>query len=410
MLHIDTSILIYKLNNQYMKKYNFDEEIERYGTNSIKYDTVKDIWNRDDLIPMWVADMDFPTPSFIIKKIEEKLSTRILGYASPYKEYFQSIIEWNRKRYGLDIRAEEIKQVPGVVAGIRNAIQALTQKGDNIMIMEPVYHPFRNVTEATGRNIINCPLLLSKGRYAIDFLTMETLLPKCKILIFCNPHNPGGFTWDKYTLIKVAELCDKHNVIIISDEIHADLTLPGFTHTPMLSVSDAARRICITLQSPSKAFNMPGVIGANAIIKNKILSEKYFNYLHNTDSDLLSVFSYECIRSCYTNEGEEWLNEMLSYVKTNIDYVCNFCSKYLPHIKPLIPEASFLIFLDCRELNFTNQDELVNFFVDKAHLALNSGDIFGKEGVGFMRLNVGCTMKTLQKAMLQLKEAYNSIY
>ena len=380
MLHIDTSILIYKLNNQYMKKYNFDEEIERYGTNSIKYDTVKDIWNRDDLIPMWVADMDFPTPSFIIKKIEEKLSTRILGYTSPYKEYFQSIIEWNRKRYGLDIRAEEIKQVPGVVAGIRNAIQALTQKGDNIMIMEPVYHPFRNVTEATGRNIINCPLLLSKGRYAIDFLTMETLLPKCEILIFCNPHNPGGFTWDKYTLIKVAELCDKHNVIIISDEIHADLTLPGFTHTPMLSVSDAARRICITLQSPSKFFN------------NTATTEIY------------------TLRSCYTNEGEEWLNEMLSYVKTNIDYVCKFCSKYLPHIKPLIPEASFLIFLDCRELNFTNQDELVNFFVDKAHLALNSGDIFGKEGVGFMRLNVGCTMKTLQKAMLQLKEAYNSIY
>lgn len=393
-----------------MNKYDFDEEVERYGTNSIKYDTIKEIWNRDDLIPMWVADMDFPTPPFIIKSIEEKLSTRVLGYAAPYKDYFNSVIEWNYKRYGLELITEEIRQIPGVVAGIRNAILALTKPGDNVMIMQPVYHPFKNVTEEIGRSIINCPLLICDKRFTIDFTKMENLLPKCKILIFCNPHNPGGFTWKKNTLIRIAELCDKHDVIIIDDEIHADLTLPGFSHIPMISVCEAAKRRCITLQSPSKAFNMPGIIGANAIVKNKSLAKKYFNYLHNTDSDLLSVFSYECIRSCYTKEGEEWLNELINYIKTNIDYVCNFCDNNMPLIKPMIPEASFLIFLDCRELKFSNQKQLEDFFVDKAHLALNSGNIFGDEGTGFMRLNVGCTMKTLKKAMAQLKAAYDDYF
>lgn len=388
-------------------KYNFDEEITRRGTQCLKFDKGYELWNDNEIIPMWVADMDFATPPFVMDAVKKRLDTMILGYAAPYDEFYDSIIHWNNKRHGMQVSKEEICPVPGVVAGMRYATQAFTNKGDKVMIMQPVYHPFHNVTEAIGRIIVDCPLKTINGRYEIDFDTMEKLLPECKMFILCNPHNPGGFTWSKETLKEIARLCRKYEVIVIDDEIHSDLTLKGYKHTPFLSVGEDAIAIGITLQSPSKAFNMPGVVGAYTIVKNKELREKFFHYLEASDCNLLSVFSYDCIRSCFTDEGEEWLSQMLDYIQGNINYVAEFCKENMPHIHPLIPEASFLVFLDCNEMNFSTQKELDKFFAKEAHLALNSGDTFGSEGKGFMRLNIGCTRKTLEKAMNQLKEAYD---
>lgn len=389
--------------------YNFDEEIERRGTQCLKFDKGFEIWQDDSVIPMWVADMDFATPPFVMDAIKRRLDTRILGYAAPYDAFYDSIIHWNKKRHGMDVAKEEICPVAGVVAGMRYATQAFTDRGDNVMIMQPVYHPFRNVTTAIGRTIVDCPLKTVNGRYEIDFPLMESLLPKCKVFILCNPHNPGGFTWSADKLREIARLCRKYGVVVIDDEIHSDLTLKGYKHVPFLSVGEDAVAVGVTLQSPSKAFNMPGVVGAYTIVKNPELRDRFFNYLEGSDSNLLSVFSYDCIASCFTDEGEEWLGQMLDYIKGNIDYVSEFCKENMPKIRPLIPEASFLVFLDCTELGLDGQKGVDDFFAKKAKLALNSGETFGPEAIGFMRLNIGCTRRTLEKAMRQLKEAYDSL-
>ena len=389
--------------------YDFSEHIERRGTHSLKHDLVGQIWGREDLIPMWVADMDFATPPFVLEAVKHRLENRVLGYTVPYEEYYESIIAWNKHRYGLDVKKEEISQIPGVVAGMNNALQAFTNAGDSVMIMQPVYHPFRLVTEALGRKVVDCPLLFVDGRYEVDFELMEKLAYSCKVLILCNPHNPGGFTWTPETLKRIAEICFRCGVVVIDDEIHADLVFEGFKHTPFLSVNKEAKAVGITLQSPTKAFNMPGVIAAHAIVKDSKLRSRFFDFLRGSDADILSAFSYDCVSACYTPEGEEWLNQMLDYVHGNIDYVCNYCAENIPAVRPMRPEASFLVFLDCRQLGFSSQKKLNDFFVDKAHLALNSGDMFGHEGSGYMRMNVGCPRAVVEKAMENLASACHGL-
>lgn len=299
--------------------------------------------------------------------------------------------------------------MPGVVAGINNALQAFTKAGENVMIMQPVYHPFRLVTEALGRKVVDCPLLFVDGRYEVDFNLMEKLAPSCKALILCNPHNPGGFTWKPETLKRIADICFRCGVVVIDDEIHADLVFNGYKHTPFLSVSAEAEAVGVTLQSPTKAFNMPGVIAAHTIVKDSKLRTRFFDYLRGSDADMLSAFSYDCVSACYTPEGEEWLNQMLEYVRENIEYVCRYCSENIPSVRPICPEASFLVFLDCRQLGFSSQKRLNSFFVDKARLALNSGDMFGHEGAGYMRMNVGCPRAVVEEAMEKLASACRSI-
>lgn len=390
-------------------QYDFNEHIERRGTHSLKHDMLGQIWGREDLIPMWVADMDFATPPFVISAVKHRLDNRVLGYTVPYDEYFERIIAWNKLRYGFDVKREEICQVPGVVAGINNALQAFTKAGEKVMIMQPVYHPFRLVTEALGRKVVDCPLLFVDGRYEVDFNLMEKLAPSCKALILCNPHNSGGFTWKQETLKHIAEICFKCGVVVIDDEIHADLVFDGYKHTPFLSACDEAEAVGVTLQSPTKAFNMPGVIAAHAIVKDSKLRTCLFDFLRGSDADMLSAFSYDCVSACYTPEGEEWLNQMLEYVRGNIEYVCRCCSENIPSVRPICPEASFLVFLDCRQLGFSSQKKLNSFFADKARLALNSGDMFGHEGTGYMRMNVGCPRAVVEEAMERLVSACRSI-
>lgn len=389
-------------------KYNFDELIERRGTHAIKYEAMQELWGRTDLIPMWVADMDFRTPPFILNALRRRMEHEIFGYTAPGDSYFRSIIEWVGRRYGMTARQEDIHYIPGIVPGIHHTLCALSEKGDKIMIQPPVYHPFRQVIEGTGRVPVCSPLTLHEGRFRMDFDRMAHDLKGCKLFILCNPHNPGGVAWTRDELATVASLCEAEGVTVISDEIHADMVFKAHKHTPFATINPWAREHTVTFMAPSKVFNMPGVIASEAFVFAPSLRERFYGYLEQNDLAMGSVFSYAAAEAAYT-EGEEWLTQMLDYVWDNICLVDETLRREMPRIKAIIPEASFLVFLDCRELGFDSQDGLVDFFANGARLGLNSGDMFGKEGTGFMRLNVAAPRSVVTQALKQLKEAYQTL-
>lgn len=386
-------------------KYDFDEHIDRSHSNALKWMELERHWGRTDLLPLWVADMDFRTPDFIIETLHRRLTHEVLGYTSPHDGYFDAIIDWNREQYGLSIRRENINYVPGVVAGIYLAMQALTEKGDRILIQQPVYHPFAFVPRASERVIVNSPLRQTAEGFEMDLDDLRRRLPGCKLMVLCNPHNPGGIVWSPEVLREVAEIAAANQVTVVSDEIHCDMLLNGRRHVPFASVSDTARRISITLQSPTKSFNMPGIVAAHALVFDDQLRRRYFSYVEQSDMDLGNVFAFIAVEAAYRH-GRDWKAQMLDYVQQNIDYVDAFLQEHIPAIRAIRPQASFLVFLDCRGLGFDTQEELEEFFAGKAHLALNSGTLFGPGGKGFMRLNVGTPRHVLEQALQQLQAAY----
>lgn len=390
-----------------MKKYNFDEIISREGTDALSLERVVAETGRTDILPMWVADMDFSTPDFVLTTIRRRLSQRVLGYTVPSEQYYTSITRWLKHRFGWTVRREWVHYVAGVVPGVTYAINALSEKGDGVLIMNPVYHPFGMTIEATGRKKVVSPLRLVDGRYEMDLADIEQKLPACRLLILCNPHNPGGIVWKLDELRALAVLCEKYKVTVISDEIHADMTLPGHRHVPFARVSAAARRISLTLMAPSKAFNMPGVIASYYVIPDDTLRRRIFTYLDLADIGNGSIFSFACTAACYSRKGENWLNQMLAYVEENIKYIARFLEANCPRISSIKPEASFLMFIDNRELPFSSQQELVHFYVNEARLYLNDGTMFGPEGKGFMRLNVARPRAVIEEAMNRLKAAYD---
>lgn len=386
-------------------KYDFDEIIERRGTHSIKFDSMQELWGRNDLIPMWVADMDFRTPSFIVEAIKKRIEHEIFGYTKPSDEYFNSIIRWVDKRYGMKVCKEEIQYIAGIVPGIHHAVCALSEKGDKIMIQPPVYHPFKQVIEGTGRSVVQSPLILRDGRYYMDFDSMRKQIQGCKLYILCNPHNPGGVVWSREELETVADICKESGVMVISDEIHADMTFLPHKHLPFAMVNDWTHENTVTFMAPSKVFNMPGIIASHAIVFNNDLRERFYSYLEQNDLIMGNAFAYPAVEAAYT-QGEDWLKQMLDYVYENIRLVDASLKQKMPKIKAILPEASFLIFLDCRELGYETQEQLVDFFVNKARLGLNDGAMFGKEGTGFMRLNVATPRSIVAEAMKRLEDAY----
>ena len=366
---------------------------------------MQELWGRNDLIPMWVADMDFRTPSFIVEAIKKRMEHEIFGYTKPSDEYFNSIIRWVDKRYGMKVCKEEIQYIAGIVPGIHHAVCALSEKGDKIMIQPPVYHPFKQVIEGTGRSVVQSPLILRDGRYYMDFDSMRKQIQGCKLYILCNPHNPGGVVWSREELKTVADICKESGVMVISDEIHADMTFLPHKHLPFAMVNDWTHENTVTFMAPSKVFNMPGIIASHAIVFNNDLRERFYSYLEQNDLIMGNAFAYPAVEAAYT-QGEDWLKQMLDYVYENIRLVDTSLKQKMPKIKAILPEASFLIFLDCRELGYETQEQLVDFFVNKARLGLNDGAMFGKEGTGFMRLNVATPRSIVAEAMKRLEDAY----
>ncbi|MCQ2215978.1 MAG: PatB family C-S lyase [Bacteroidales bacterium] len=384
--------------------YNFDEIIERQGTNALKTDVLEERYGRADLTPLWVADMDFKTPDFILDALRERLNHPILGYTVEPKEYWESIINWVRDHHQWEVKREWLTYIPGVVKGIGAVINAVTKPDEKVIIQPPVYHPFRYTTLGNKRPIVYNPLKKVGEGYEMDFENLEKVVDeKCHLLVLSNPHNPAGIVWSKETLVKLADFCYDHNIIVISDEIHCDLALWENKHIPFATVSEKANKIAITFAAPTKTFNIAGVVSSYAIVPNDELRSRFFGWLIANELNEPHLFAPIATTAAFT-KGEEWRKEMLRYIEGNIDYVIDYLRDNIPAIKPLRPQASFLVWLDCKALGLKH-DELVDLFVNKAHLALNDGEIFGIGGEGHMRLNVGSPRAILEKALKQLKEA-----
>ena len=388
-----------------MTRYDFDEIVDRSNNDAMKVERPRKLTGRDDLIPLWVADMDFRTPPFVINAIRCKLDRGILGYPVVPADYQNSIVRWAKRQYDMEVLPGEIHYVPGVVPGLYFAINAFSSVGDGVLIQPPVYHPFRHAITGSGRVCLTNELKFSDGRLEVDFSDFEQKVSQSKIFILCHPHNPIGQAWSIPVLQRMAEICRRHGVLVLSDEIHADMMNGGARYTPFATVSDDARANSITLMAPSKVFNMPGVVDSHAIVFDNDLRERFFRYLDDNDVAFGNSFAYDCTIACYSDEGEEWRRQMLDYVGANFDLVQSFLADKCPKIIPVRPNASFLMWLDCRALGLS-QSKLVSFFIDEAGLYLNDGSMFGAGGEGFMRINVASPRSIISTALDRLHQAY----
>ena len=386
-----------------MGKYNFDEVIERKGTGALKTDRLKERYGRDDLLAAWVADMDFATPPFIIDALKKRLEHPVFGYCVEPDDYRDLIIKWEKSLHDWDIEPDWISYIPGIVKGLGMVINVFTKPGDDVLIMPPVYHPFRITAELNGRKVVNIPLIKSEGgSYEINFEKLEKIETQGGVLIMSNPHNPAGRVWTKDELKKLAAICKEKNILVISDEIHADMALWGKKHVPFMTVSEDAKENSITFCAPSKVFNIPGIVSSFSIVPNKEIRDKFYGWLVANEFNDSPDFSYVATCAAY-RDGHEWRKEMLKYIEQNILTVEDFFQKNLPEIKAERPDASFLVWLDCRALGLS-QDQLVDLFVNYARVALNDGAMFGKEGEGFMRLNVAMPREKLLQVLDNILE------
>lgn len=387
--------------------YNFDEVVCRKHTDALKLEALAPRWGRTDLLPMWVADMDFKTPPFIVEVMKKRMECEVFGYTAKPESWYEAIISWQKRRHKWTITKEMISFVPGVVPALAMAVQAFTQRGEKVMIQQPVYNPFAQVIRNNHRELVNCPLELKDGQYYINFKLFEKKIKGCKLFLFCHPHNPGGRVWTREELKKVATICAQNNVIIVADEIHADLTLLPYEHIPFASVSEEAKQDSVVFASPSKAFNMAGLATSYAVIANPTLRRRFESYVEGNELAAGNVFAFNTVVAAY-NKGEEWLQQMLTYVQGNIDEVVSYIKENIPQLKVIIPQASYLVFIDFSALQL-NQKDIVALCTNRAHLALNDGSIYGEEGNGYMRINLACPRSVVRQALAQLKDAITSI-
>ncbi len=379
--------------------YDFDGLVQRKGTDSVKWDGMHPIWGRDDLLPMWVADMDFKTPPFILEALKHQLEQGVLGYTMPSPEWAPTLCDWLARRHQWSVKPQQLTFVSGIVRGLAYALLCLTQPKDRVLVMSPVYHPFFLVTQRLDRQVVYSPLQIVNQRFELDFCRFRQDIKGCKVMILCNPHNPGGRVWSREELQTIATICHQEGVLVISDEIHADLTLPGYRHIPYANVSAEAAAHSITFMAPSKTFNIPGVASSFAVTLDDTLRQRFQSFMEAGEFGSGHMFAYTAAVAAYRH-GEAWLTQLLAYLDENIRFTEQFLKDHVPGISMMRPQASFLIYLDCRELHLSQKD-LVQHFVE-AGLALNDGSMFGPEGEGFMRLNVACPRSVLAEALGRL--------
>lgn len=384
-------------------KYNFDEIIDRSNNRSSKYDERKKKFGTEDLIPLWVADMDFKTAQPIIDACKKKAEEGIWGYTSRPDSYFEAVKEWEKKRNGWDVDPKLMSWSLGVVPAMSAIINIFSKKGDKVMIQTPVYSEFYDITESLEREVVENQFLEKNGVWSIDFDDFEKNVKTCSIFLLCNPHNPLGIVWKEEELKQMAELCIKHDVLIISDEIHSDLIFNGKKHTPTARISKEISEKVITCVSATKSFNLAGLQASTTIFPNLEMKEKFDKFWNGMDIHRNNAFSSVAMEAAY-REGEEWLEQLLDYISGNFEFIKEYCEKNIPKIKPNIPDATYLVWLDCRELGMNNQ-QLREFMIYKAKIGLNEGCSFGRSLTGFMRLNAACPRGTLEAALKQLKEA-----
>lgn len=384
--------------------YDFNKVINRRDSDSFKWGAVEQRFKKPNLLPLWVADMDWETPDFVIDALKHRLEHPVLGYTLDPNDYWPAVIDWVQSHHNWSIKRDWLTYIPGVVKGIGFAINVFTNPSDKVIIQPPVYHLFRHVTNGLNRTLVNNPLKrVEGGLYEMDFENLERVADGAKMLVLSNPHNPGGVAWSPQVLERLAHFCYTHDIIVVSDEIHCDLVLSGYKHTPFATVSPEAEEISITLQAPTKTFNFAGIVSSYAIVPNEVLRKQYFKWMSAMELNEPNMFAPIATTAAF-RKGEPWRKELLKAIESNIDYVADFCEHNIPQIKVLRPQASFLVWLDCRGLKLSHR-QLVSLFVDKAGLALNDGALFGEEGAGYMRLNIGCPQQTIEEALTRLQKA-----
>jgi cystathionine beta-lyase len=385
-------------------KYNFDELISRKGTNCIKYDARQRVFGSEEVLPMWVADMDFRTPDFVIDALRKRLGHEILGYTFRGNEFNEAIVSWMKKRHGWEVAPAWLSFSPGVVPALNMLVMALTEPGDRIIVQPPVYFPFFGAVRENGRVIVENPLVLENGRLNMDLEDLKQKAVGARMLLLCHPHNPGGSVWTRQELETLAQICIDNDVLVISDEIHSDLIFDPHQHIPLATLSPEIAALTITCNAPSKTFNLAGLATSYLIIPNKKLLEKYNRMINDRlHAGMGNLFGAIALQAAYTH-GDDWLKQLLGYVHQNVKFVGEYLQQNIPQITMVEPESTYMIWLDCRALGFSTE-VLMDFFVNNAHLGLNEGAMFGSGGAGFMRLNVACPRQIVQQAMRQLSAA-----
>lgn len=388
---------------------NFDEVIDRKNTDCLKFDFAVQRGKPEDVLPLWVADMDFKTSSLVIDEISKRVNHGIFGYTDTGVRYFEAVSSWLKKHNNLEIESDWVVKTPGIVYAIGMAVRAFAKEGEAVMIQQPVYYPFSSLIKSNNRKLVSNDLVLTEDeKYHIDFDDFEKKIVEnnVKLFLFCSPHNPVGRVWTKDELKKIAEICVKHEVVIFSDEIHADFTFDGFTHTPIVNVDDKIKNYCITATSPGKTFNLAGLQVSNIIISNPKLRQAFEYEIFASGYSQLNTLGLVACEAAY-NYGELWYTELKKYLQSNLDFVREYLKKEIPEIKLVEPEGTYLIWLDFRSLGLS-EDERENLIVNKAKLWLDSGAIFGKTGEGFERINIATSRSVLEEALSRIKSAIRS--
>ncbi len=388
-------------------KWNFDEIIDRTKSNAIKWNQefMKEYFKYDDMLPLWVADMDFRAPNELINALRKRVDHGIFGYTVPPKSYYDAIINWFKRRHNWAIEKDWIKFAPGVVPAINFIIQYFTQPGDNIIIQEPVYYPFASSIKNNGRNVLNNQLVINDNHYEVDFDDLEKKCkePRTKQFILCSPHNPVGRVWTKKELTEMGKICNENNVIVISDEIHCDLIFQNNQHIPYATISDEFAQKSITCVAPSKTFNIAGLKSSIVIIPNKILCDEYFAQITNLSIRAPTIFGAVATETVY-NKCEEWLDELLKYLWQNFEFLKSFFADFHQNIMVFDLEGSYLPWVDFGKLGIEPK-ELDRIIKEEAKVCLDDGAMFGKSGEGFQRFNLACPRSVLQDALERITKA-----
>lgn len=388
-------------------KYNFDEVIDRSANRSSKYDERVKKFGTADVIPLWVADMDFKTAQPIIDACKKKAEEGIWGYTSRPDSYFEAVQLWEKKRNNWETDTSLMSWSLGVVPAMSALIKIFSNTGDQVLIQTPVYSEFYDIVEAWDRVVVENRLVERDGVWTIDFEDFEAKVKECKIFLLCSPHNPLGIVWEPEQLRRMAEICIANDVLLVSDEIHSDLIFHGKKHTPTAALSKEIGEKIITCVSVTKTFNLAGLQASTTIFPNLEMKQAFDRYWARMDIHRNNAFSSVAMEAAY-REGEEWLEQLLEYIAGNFEFIKEYCGTNIPKIKPNLPDATYLVWLDCRELGMDNE-ELRRFMIEKAKIGLNEGYTFGRSLSGFMRLNAACPRVTLEKALKQLKDAVDAL-
>ncbi|KIL35992.1 cystathionine beta-lyase [Cohnella kolymensis] len=388
-------------------KYDFDKVIDRTNTASYKWDQSEKMFGRAGVLPLWVADMDFQAPKEVVEAITRRAEHGLYGYSFRTQTYYDAIIGWLSRRHGWNIEQDWITSSPGVVPAMSVIVQAFTEPGDSIILQSPVYYPFYDVIQLNGRKVVDNALVLKDGQYTMDFDLLERQAQEgAKMLLLCSPHNPGGRVWSREELQRVGDICVKYNILVVADEIHHDLVFPGHKHIPFASISESFAQQSITCMAPSKTFNLAGLAAAVVIIPNSEHRTKYNQLLKTLSLHMESYFGLTAIESAYTY-GDEWLDQLIPYLEGNLETLIQFVGEHLPQVNVIKPEGTYLVWLDCRGISDDPQT-LKKLMWEKAGVAFNEGSMFGKQGAGFLRVNIACPRSLLLKALQQFAEAAGS--